>query len=411
MKSTYFIKNVFQFKIFIRKFSLNSNSMKDLLDNMNDKSLQHKSIGEILLADMLFRVCSLKSVVGLISSYAHIQPIKALIKYSAFKHFCGGESSLVCIDKIQKLYQDTQITSILDHSVEENECSSAWDDNMNRKIELLNLSKNYKEIKYIPIKLTSLVCSKMLEQLTEILNNNEKSPVVHLNDLHQDYLDSGIDRLCKICNVAVSTDIGLLLDAEQSYRQPAVEYIYKILSQKFNAIGKPPVVYNTYQMYLKRSTAALKSDYEHSLDNNYVFAAKIVRGAYMSSENYRSQQLVYETPILNSKELVDKSYFNGISYLMDQINTKKINSPMIIIATHNKESILQALDKMQQRSIPKECPNIQFAQILGMCDHLTSSLSLLGYNSSKLICFGEFEEILPWLVRRFQENQVMITIY
>jgi proline dehydrogenase len=183
----------------------------------------------------------------------------------------------------------------------------------------------------------------------------------------------------------------------QSNRQPAVEIIAQILSEKYNVTD--PVVFNTYQTYLKRTPEVLKRDMKRAKTGNYIFAAKIVRGAYISSEreaaNIKQQNSIgiHEDPVLPLRIDTDLAYNLAVESILESISplnsdssvTSNSSRPAVMIATHNRESVQLAVDIMLKLSIPNDHPNVQFAQIQGMSDHITLALSLSGK-----ICYDLF---------------------
>ena len=316
--------------------------------------------------------------------------------------------------------------------------------NLKHRIDVLILAAAQNgRIPFIPIKCTSFINSKLLESLTIILNSdnniNDNTAIENLSPSEKCLYDLSMNALHRLASAAQDHGIGLLLDAEQSHRQPAIEHFARILSQHYNLPGRKAIIYNTYQMYLKRSLQELKRDLNHANEYGYILAIKLVRGAYMYSEKERALSLHVDSPVLESKEIVDRNYNDSISMLLQRISdnnddnnddnnndnnnnnnnnntnntnhnntnkTKVINAPIVMIASHNRQSITHALEEMTKLNIISSNKHVHFAQIMGMCDHITCLLGFHKYNVSKLICFGKFEELMPWLLRRFQENQV-----
>lgn len=376
-------------------------------------TLEKKPLSDILLASFIFKLSSYKVISYNLTRLVDIPivgyPIRKAFQYTAFKHFCGGQTVDECFQLVRDLYQTYRIHTIIDHSVEENDSAEAWQTNIQHKLKLLDISaKCQPMIHSIPIKSTSLMSSKMLEDMTMIISSNIHSTDGEIIDSLEPHVrqefETGLSNLQKICERASTNKIKLLLDAEQSYRQPAVNLIARVLSKEFNRKGKEPTLFNTYQMYLKTSKYNIERDLNAAKEHGYTFAGKIVRGAYMVSERQRANELRLDDPILSTKDEVDKTYDEAVEKIISEIGDNN-NTPCVIIATHNKQSILSAIKCIDRVKLDHSTNSIMFAQIMGMCDHLTIGLADSGFKVAKLVCFGSFEEILPWLIRRFHENQ------
>lgn len=324
------------------------------------------------------------------------------IKMTVLRFFCAGENFEECVQLSSKLHRDEKISTIADYSTEELDSEAGFDSNLKNKINLLLSASEFSDngIKFIPLKCTSLIDSPMLERLTELIKQSEMSgdcgetclrnSVAAMDVGDKKNFFDGLVRFESICDAARANNIAILLDAEQSNRQPAIEIIAQILSEKYNKKGQVPVVYNTYQTYLKRTIGALSRDMEMADSRQYVLAAKVVRGAYMQSERSAftaRQQTVHvneEAPIWPSKAETDLAYDSAISKLLHSIASSEIlcseirNKPVVMIASHNRGSIEAAVAAMRTLNIPNDHPNVQFAQILGMSDHITTSLANSG---------------------------------
>jgi len=211
-------------------------------------------------------------------------------------------------------------------------------------------------------------------------------------------------RLYRICEVATKLNLPLLVDAEQSFRQPAVDYLAFELIKKFNA--KKPLVYNTYQMYLKNALPHLSEHLELAKKHGVFLGAKVVRGAYIVTETKRANDNNSPYPILPSKTAADHSYNVGVGMVLGKIaNNEKVG---VVIATHNFESVVLAAQQTRELKLGQDHPNIAFAQLRGMADHLTMGLGLMHFNICKLLPFGPVETVLPYLIRRVQENSSVL---
>jgi hypothetical protein len=430
-----------------------SSHRKDVNLSIFDKNaLSRKSLQNLLLEYVYFQCGKQKSLLKVVQSlYAEpiTSPVVAfLLKKTIFKHFCGGQTFNECLPRMDALFQQHRISTILDYSCEDAYNEDQFQRNYENKMELFHqLEKEYRPestitdtvrkpfclqniVPFIPLKFTSLVSPSLLEKITSLLEQQplgmkEKEDEILLmlsSALTAEELksfQSAINRLTKLCQKAKELQISLLIDAEISTRQHAVDCIWRLLALECNqlhsrelSLSHFPVIYNTYQCYLKNSKQRIERDYEFCQKNNLVFGVKLVRGAYMRTENQISEIMKKNYPIFNTKEQTDNNYNEITSFLLSKINEKPSsssecmkNNVFILFATHNRDSLSLVLENMKRYGISKSFSAVHFAQILGMTDNLTYGLGKEGYNVSKLILYGKFEELMPWMLRRLEENQ------
>ena len=175
---------------------------------------------------------------------------------------------------------------------------------------------------------------------------------------------------------------------------------------RYNVPGRPAVLYNTYQMYMTCATERLERDLSIANASNYTFAAKVVRGAYIVGETERATELGLPHPLFTEKSDTDVSYNGALSTMIEQIAGNS-DAAALVVATHNTESVMHAAAEIEARGVPRNHPNIAFGQIMGMCDHLALALGTSNYNANKLVLYGDFDEVFPWLLRRLDENRDM----
>merc|ERR1712216_116912 len=174
----------------------------------------------------------------------------------------------------------------------------------------------------------------------------------------------------------------------------------------YNLPGRPAVLYNTYQMYMTCATARLERDLYIANKNSYTFAAKVVRGAYIVGESERAAELGLPHPLFTDKRDTDASYNGALTTMIEQIASNS-SAAALVVATHNTESVLHAAAELEVNGVPPNHPNVAFGQIMGMCDHLALALGTSNYNANKLVLYGDFDEVFPWLLRRLDENRDM----
>lgn len=217
-----------------------------------------------------------------------------------------------------------------------------------------------------------------------------------------------IRRLNTIVKVAEELDVRIMIDAEQTYFQPAITRITLEMMRKFNT--KKAIVFNTYQCYLKQTFDEVCTDLEQANRQNFYFGAKLVRGAYMEQERERAQALGYDDPINPNYEATTEMYHKTLTECLRRIKKIKDSGQdpkkiAIMVASHNEDTVRFAIDKMNDIGIGPEDKVICFGQLLGMCDNITFPLGQSGYSAYKYVPYGPVKEVLPYLSRRAQENK------
>jgi proline dehydrogenase len=314
-------------------------------------------------------------------------PIKGIIKATIFKQFCGGENITECDKTIKELGQ-FNIGTILDYSVEGKETEEDFDACVTETIATIEKSKNDTAIPFCVFKVTGLARFALLEKVTA----NQK-----LTAEEQKEFECIQHRVELICSAAHNTGTPIFIDAEESWIQKAIDELANTMMAKYNI--KKPIVYNTFQMYCKDKLAYLKLSFELAQQNNYFLGAKLVRGAYMEKERARAIEKGYPSPIQDTKENTDKAYDMALLFCVEHSN--KI---AICAGTHNENSSMYLSQLMNDKNIQKENKHIYFSQLLGMSDHISFNLANAGYNVAKYVPYGPVREVLPYLIRRAQEN-------
>lgn len=217
-----------------------------------------------------------------------------------------------------------------------------------------------------------------------------------------------IRRLNNIVSVADKLDVRIMIDAEQTYFQPAISRLTLEMMRKYNT--RKAVVFNTYQTYLQEAFNEVKTDLEQAERQNFYFGAKLVRGAYIEQERARAAAMGYPDPTNPTYEATTESYHRTLMECLRRMkqykdkgeDPKKIG---IMVASHNEDTVRFAIEKMKEIGISPEDKVICFGQLLGMCDYITFPLGQSGYSAYKYIPYGPVKEVLPYLSRRAQENR------
>lgn len=314
-------------------------------------------------------------------------PIKGLIKATIFKQFCGGENIEECEKTIKEL-GDFHIGTILDYSVEGKETENAFDACAIETIDTIAKAKTDKHIPFCVFKTTGLARMTILEKV---------SLKKELTLEEQKEFDRVSNRVDSICKAAHDGGIPVFIDAEHSWIQNAIDDLANQMMALYNK--EKPIVYNTYQLYRNDRLAYLKYSFELAVSGNYFLGAKLVRGAYMEKERARAIENGYPSPIHNTKEDTDKDYNEALLFCIDNIS--RIST---CAGTHNENSSMLLAEIMTKKGIKRDDKHIFFSQLFGMSDHISFNLANEGYNVAKYVPYGPINEVLPYLIRRAQEN-------
>ena len=314
-------------------------------------------------------------------------PIKNMIKNTVFQQFCGGENIDQCQETIEKLAK-FGIKAILDFAVEGAETEESYDYTSQEIIRTIVKAKESTSIPFSVFKPTGLGSKYILEkmQLNQKLTDNEKES-----------FESIRQRFDNICGTAFRNDVRIMVDSEDSwYQDPIDDLVYEMMV-KYNK--KKTIVYNTYQMYRKKMLDNLKKAFLMAARENIYLGAKLVRGAYMEKERERADEMGYEDPILSDKQSTDNAYDAALKFCID--NKQRI---ALVSGSHNEYSNYYLTVLIDKYGINKNDPNVYFAQLYGMSDHISFNLAEAGFNVVKYVPYGPIKEVMPYLFRRAEEN-------
>ena len=315
-------------------------------------------------------------------------PIKGIIKKTIFKQFCGGESINDCELKINQLAK-FNIGTILDYSVEGKTSNEDLDKAKNEIIATIQKAKSNSHIPFSVFKPTGVARFELLE-----LTNDENA---ELTDEIKQELAQVIQRIDAICKSAYDANVPLFIDAEDSWIQDGIDRIVNSMMAKYNK--EKVIVYNTIQMYRHDRLEFLKQSHQKAKENGYKIGMKIVRGAYMEKERERAEKMGYPSPIHKDKTATDNDYDLAVEYCINHIE-----DIAFCAGTHNEQSSAKLAQLIDDKSISKTDKHVYFAQLLGMSDHISYNLSHLGYNVAKYVPYGPIVEVMPYLIRRAEEN-------
>ncbi|XP_026271690.1 proline dehydrogenase 1, mitochondrial isoform X19 [Frankliniella occidentalis] len=231
--------------------------------------------------------------------------------------------------------------------------------------------------------------------------------LTQLSSKEEEMFRNMIRRINVLAQTAEDLDVRMMVDAEQTYFQPAISRITLEFMRKYNS--KKALIFNTYQCYLKDTFNEVVTDLEQAKRQNFYFGAKLVRGAYLEQERARAAALGYNDPTCPSFEATSESYHTTLTECLRRIKDLKSkgkpNMIGIMVASHNEDTVRYAIEKMKEIGISPEDKVLCFGQLLGMCDYITFPLGQSGYSAYKYIPYGPVNEVLPYLSRRAQENK------
>ena len=355
-------------------------SKEQIFDN-TEIAFSLKSNSELNRAYLLFKMISFEPLVkvGKVLSNFAIKaklPVDSVIRATVFDHFCGGINEKDCLSVIDAMYEKG-VSSVLDFSVEGKEEESFFDAAMEKTLEIINFSENKEAMPIAVFKPTGFGKPGLY---------TKKGTGKPFTETEQEEWNRVVVRFDKVCKLAKEKDVELLIDAEESWMQQAVDDLVSEMMQKYNT--EKAIVYNTLQMYRHDRMAFLMTEYEHAKANGYYLGYKIVRGAYMEKENERALRNGYSTPICESKAATDENFNASAKYILDRLDVISL-----FAGTHNEASSYLILELMEEKKISKSDNRVWFGQLYGMSDHISFNLANLGYNVAKYVPFGPVKDV------------------
>ncbi len=314
-------------------------------------------------------------------------PIKGIIKSTIYNQFCGGETmeeAAIVADNLAKY----KVGVIMDYGVEGKEGEAEFDKAVPEFIKAIKYAASQKNIPFISMKVTGFARFSLLEKIHSGLT---------LTDGEQQEWKRVEKRVDEICTCAAQNNVMVLIDAEETWIQEPVNQLANAMMEKLNK-GRA-VVFNTFQMYAHATLAYLKQCIEDAKQKGYILGAKLVRGAYMEKERKRALENQYLSPIQPDKESTDRDYDAGVLYCLQHLDYL-----WLFIGTHNENSCMVAAEYINDHNIPHNSPKIYFSQLYGMSDNISFNLADAGYNVAKYLPYGPVKDVLPYLMRRAQEN-------
>lgn len=365
--------------------------MEKIFNNTAD-AFALKSDTELDRAYFLFKMIASQPLVRIgtaVTNFAlnlHL-PVEGLIRATVFDHFCGGTTEEDCLPVVDKMFTKG-VSSVLDYSVEAKEDESEFDKALEKTLKTIEFAKERQAIPFAVFKPTGFGRFDLWVKIGEgkAFTTEESTEWNRV-----------VERFEIVCKTAHDNDVALLIDAEESWMQDAADDLVADMMRKYNK--NKAIVYNTLQMYRWDRLDYLKKLHEQAKAEGFHIGMKIVRGAYMEKENKRAEEMGYPTPICASKEATDINYDATIEYMIEHIN-----SMAIFAGTHNEDSSYKLMELMKKNSISTNDERVFFGQLYGMSDNISFNLAAHGYHVAKYLPFGPVRDVMPYLIRRAEEN-------
>jgi proline dehydrogenase len=314
-------------------------------------------------------------------------PMTWIVKPTVFKHFCGGENLDECKPVVENLGR-ANVKAILDYSVEGGEDDSKIEIAFQETLKSIEFAGNNPNVPFAVFKPTAFIKSYALEVLS--LGGEIDEPTLNEGRKFQKRVET-------LCSAAFNRDIPILIDAEDSFYQPYIDITVMTMMAKFN--HQKAIVFNTYQMYRWDRLEVLKKHYLQAKEGKFYLGAKFVRGAYMERERERAKRMNYPDPIQPDKDSTDRDYNEALKFSIENIEFVSVFN-----GTHNEFSSLYLKELMEKNGIKAGDNRVWFSQLYGMSDHISFNLALEGYNVAKYLPYGPVKHVLPYLLRRVEEN-------
>ncbi len=372
-------------------------SMNLSLDNTQN-AFAYKSNADLRKANFLFTVIQSPLIVSIATNVTPFLmksglPVNGIIRSTIFKQFVGGET-LEDSARVTKQLGSYGVQVILDYGVEAKDGEENFDAVTEKIIEAVEFAATEKNVPFVSVKLTGLASMNLLETLNEAPRLRSG---IHDSESQTAEWDRVRERMYAICDVANEKGIGILIDAEETWIQDPIDRLAIELMGVYNK--EKVVVYNTYQLYRHDRLHFLKISHQLAVEGNFLLGVKLVRGAYMEKERERALAMNYTSTIHHDKNATDIDFDAAALYCIQ--NKENIS---LILASHNEQSNLNIVTKMQELGMSNNDNKVHFSQLFGMSDHISFNMALENYNVSKYLPFGPIQDVIPYLMRRAQEN-------
>ncbi|MGC4129576.1 MAG: proline dehydrogenase family protein [Bergeyella sp.] len=310
-----------------------------------------------------------------------------IVKNTLFEQFCGGESREQSMEVVKKMFKH-HIGSIFDYAIEGKEEEATFDHTFEEIKQNIKFAEGNPAIPFVVFKPTGF---GRLNLYAEVQRGKE------LTSSEKEEWEKVCRRYEEVCRFAHEKNVILMVDAEETWIQSAVDNLVNSMMEKYNK--EKPIVWNTVQMYRTGRLEYLQEDLKRATEKNYYLGYKFVRGAYMEKERERASQMGYPDPIQPNKQASDDNYNAAIDFVMNHLD--RISA---FFGTHNEKSTELVMDKMKAQNLANDSDKIHFGQLYGMSDNITYYLGDKKYNTCKYLPYGPVKDVVPYLTRRAEEN-------
>lgn len=367
------------------------------LDN-TQIAFAYKSTAELKRARFLFSVIQSPIIVSLATKLTPAimnagLPVNGIIRSTIFNQFVGGET-LEETARVAKQLGAYGVQVILDYGVEAKEGEDNFDNVTERIMEAVEFAATQNNIPFVSIKITGIASLQLLETLNEAPRLRSG---IHDSEMEDAAWGRVKERMYAICDLASEKGVGILIDAEETWIQDPIDRLAIELMAEYNK--EKVVVYNTYQLYRNDRYHFLQLSHKIAKEKNFKLGAKLVRGAYMEKERQRAKEHGVASPIHLDKDATDKDFDDAATFCIQNKETISF-----ILASHNEQSNLKIARLMSEKGIAANDPHVHFSQLYGMSDPISFNMAKEGYNVSKYLPFGPIKDVIPYLMRRAEEN-------
>lgn len=313
--------------------------------------------------------------------------VENIVRNTLFEQFCGGETREQSQKVVNAMYQH-HIGSIFDYAIEGKEEEATFDHTCHEIKQNILYAEGNPAIPFVVFKPTGFGRLDLYAdvQAGKTLNAEEQAEWQRV-----------IKRYEEVCQLAHQKNVIVMVDAEETWIQSAVDDLVNEMKAKYNE--ERPIVWNTIQMYRTGRLEYLEADLQRATEKGYYLGYKFVRGAYMEKERARAKEMGYPSPIQPNKQATDDNYNAAIDFVMQHLD--KISA---FFGTHNERSTQIVMEEMKSKNLAHNDHRIYFGQLYGMSDNITYFLGNEKYNACKYLPYGPVKDVVPYLTRRAQEN-------
>lgn len=361
--------------------------------NNTEIAFSAKSNAELQNAYLLFNTLKYPSIVKMASVASNVAikinfPLSWAVKPTLYKQFVGGETLQDCqkiIDHLRKF----NVRSTLDFSAEGEQTPEGIKATFEETIRSIDFAKGNENLAYAVFKPSTIITDELLAKASE---KREELTIEEIKEFREFK-----ERFMAFCQRAYDNDVRLIVDAEDYCFQDALDELTDEAMRKYNK--KRAIVFATLQMYRHDRMPYLRRILEDAKEKGYIAGVKFVRGAYMEAERARAAEMGYPDPICKDKPTTDANFNEAVRFTIDNLEHFEM-----FMGTHNEESNYLLAKLIDEKGLARNDSRIFFAQLLGMSDNISFNLAHEGYNVTKYVPYAKVKDVLPYLIRRAEEN-------